>query len=68
MIAEATRHIPADVKASEPSIPWPRIIDFGNRLRHAYHSVDPNIVWQIVESDLQPLRKFLEKVVRDEEN
>jgi uncharacterized protein with HEPN domain len=65
-IAEATRHIPNDAKASEPSIPWPRIVDFGNRLRHAYHSVDPRIVWQIVQDDLKPLRRFVEKVLGGE--
>ena len=64
MISEATRYIPDDVKAIEPSIPWLKIIDFGNRLRHAY-SVDPVIVWQIAKAELHPLRMFVERIVRE---
>jgi uncharacterized protein with HEPN domain len=66
MISEATRYIPDDVKATEGSIPWQKIVDFGNRLRHAYHSVDPKIVWQIIKVDLEPLRIFVERIVRKE--
>jgi uncharacterized protein with HEPN domain len=66
-ISEATRHIPDDVKAKEPAIPWKTILDFGNRLRHAYHSVDPKTVWQIASTDLQPLRKFVEGIIRRED-
>jgi uncharacterized protein with HEPN domain len=64
MISEATRHIPDDVKTTEPSIPWLKILDFGNRLRHAYYSVDPKIVWQIAKTDLSPLRIFVERIIR----
>ena len=46
-VCEATRHIPADVKAAERTIPWQKVADLGNRLRHAYHSIDPAIVWQM---------------------
>jgi len=63
MISEASIHIPADAKASEPSISWQRMKDFGNRLRHAYHSVDPQVVWQVVSSDLAPLRAFVERLI-----
>jgi uncharacterized protein with HEPN domain len=59
--------VPEGVKAAETSIPWPKIIDFGNRLRHAYHSVDPKIVWQIATADLEPLRIFVERIIRREE-
>jgi uncharacterized protein with HEPN domain len=66
-ISEATRHIPDDVKTQAPAIPWKTIIDFGNRLRHAYHSVDPKIVWQIATTDLEPLRNFVEAILRRED-
>ncbi|MEZ5788655.1 MAG: HepT-like ribonuclease domain-containing protein [Xanthobacteraceae bacterium] len=68
IICEASRRVPENVKASEPGIPWQDMIDFGNRLRHAYHSVDPAIVWEVVTNDLPPLKAFVERVIREEQS
>jgi uncharacterized protein with HEPN domain len=68
IISEASRHIPEDIKGREVEIPWQRVADLGNRLRHAYHRVDPDILWQIVKHDLAPLRAFAEKVIREEDS
>jgi uncharacterized protein with HEPN domain len=38
IISEASRFIPEDLKAKSANIPWRRIADLGNWLRHAYHS------------------------------
>ena len=43
------------------------MVDLGNRLRHAYHGIDTNILWQIAERDLPPLRSFAERIIADEE-
>jgi uncharacterized protein with HEPN domain len=63
MISEASIHVPAEAKAAEQAIPWQKMKDFGNRLRHAYHTVDPQIVWQIATSDLPPLRASVERII-----
>ncbi len=68
IICEASRQIPEDVKARQKSIDWPRMVDFGNLLRHAYHRVDPQIVFEIAARDLPPLKAFAERVIRDEQN
>lgn len=65
IICEASRHVPDSVKAKEPAIAWPKMIDFGNRLRHAYHRVDPDTVWAVVQNDLPPLKAFVERVIRE---
>lgn len=35
------------------------MIDFGNVLRHAYHSTNVETVWDIVQNDLAPLKSFV---------
>jgi len=65
IICEASRRIPDGVKARHPEIDWQNMVDFGNRLRHAYHTVDPNILRQIAERDLPPLKAFAEQVMRE---
>jgi uncharacterized protein with HEPN domain len=43
------------------------MVDFGNRLRHAYRRIDAAIVWNIVANDLPPLKSFVERVIREDE-
>ncbi|WP_420133055.1 DUF86 domain-containing protein [Rhodopseudomonas sp.] len=43
-ISETSRHIPQDLKASEPTINWRRLADFGNWLRHGYHATDAGLL------------------------
>jgi uncharacterized protein with HEPN domain len=67
IISEASRHIPKELKERDATIAWRNIADLGNRLRHVYHRVDPNVLWDIVRRDLPALRLFLNQVIRDEQ-
>jgi len=44
-----------DLDALEPDIRWADIRGLGNRLRHAYHAVDPELIWVSATRDLAPL-------------
>jgi uncharacterized protein with HEPN domain len=65
IISEASRFIPAELKAKEPGINWRGLADLGNWLRHAYHRTDPDLLWNMVERDLQPLRNFTEQIAKE---
>lgn len=65
IICEASRRIPDDMKSQQPQIDWKAMVDFGNLLRHAYHRVDPKLLWLAAERDLPPLKAFIERVVRE---
>lgn len=67
IICEASHRIPDKVKAQQPDIDWRGMSDFGNRLRHAYHRVEPSILWEIAQRDLPPLKAFVERVIRESE-
>ena len=47
IISEASRHVPDSMKNEEKGIPWQSIADIGNHLRHAYHRIDPEIIWRV---------------------
>ena len=55
VISEASRHLPNAWKDDHAQIPWRRIADIGNVLRHAYTAVDLSILWGIYERDLSAL-------------
>jgi uncharacterized protein with HEPN domain len=65
IISEASRHIPAQMKAKHPSVPWQNVADIGNVLRHAYQSVDPHIMWEVVTHHLTGLRDAAEQMLRE---
>jgi uncharacterized protein with HEPN domain len=52
IVCEASRTIPDKIKQDEPGIDWRKMIDFGNLLRHAYHTTKPEIVWDIIQNHL----------------
>jgi uncharacterized protein with HEPN domain len=54
IISEASRRIPADIKARHPELPWPDIAGAGNVYRHDYEDVLDQIVWQTAHG-LEPL-------------
>jgi uncharacterized protein with HEPN domain len=62
IISEASRHLPDELKARHPEIPWPKVAGIGNVLRHDYERVAHDVLWHVVRDDLPPL----EKVCREE--
>ena len=56
IICEASRHIPAAIKSRETAIDWDRMTDLGNRLRHAYHAVNLDILLTIARNDIPRLK------------
>jgi uncharacterized protein with HEPN domain len=62
IISEASRHLPNDLKARHPEIPWSKVAGIGNVLRHDYDRIAPDILWRLAQSDLP----HLEDVCREE--
>jgi uncharacterized protein with HEPN domain len=65
IVSEASHHLPKDLKARHPEIPWQDIAGIGNILRHGYDSLEHAIVWGVVENDLPPLKAAIEALLRD---
>ena len=55
IISEASRHLPDDLKARHPGIPWRKVAGIGNMLRHNYESIAAPVMWALVRNDLPPL-------------
>ena len=62
IISEASRFIPPEMKARDTTISWRRLADLGNWLRHAYHRTDADLLWIMIEDDLDPLDHFVQRV------
>jgi uncharacterized protein with HEPN domain len=64
IISEASRHLPDDLKARHPNIPWRAVRDAGNVYRHGYLAVSLDVVWETVKRDLPPLRDAMLRELR----
>jgi len=52
-----------DLEALEPEIPWRTIRSLGNRLRHAYETINPERIWLIISDDLGPLDEAAQRLL-----
>lgn len=59
LIGEAAIHIPDEVRAANPQIPWRLVIATRNRLIHGYLGIDNDTLWSIIRSDIPTLLPHL---------
>jgi uncharacterized protein with HEPN domain len=65
IIAEAAKHIPDNLRAKRPEVPWKRIHGLGNMLRHEYSRIDSDILWSVVTENLDALDNAVEALLKD---
>ncbi|HEX2187890.1 MAG TPA: DUF86 domain-containing protein [Longimicrobiaceae bacterium] len=67
VIGEAARHVPAEVSARFPGIPWAEMCGMRNVIVHQYFGVDLEIVWQTIRDRLPPLVAALHRLLDEEQ-
>lgn len=65
IISEASRRLPAAMKARHSSIAWKEMAAAGNVYRHDYEDVAAQHVWDTVQIDLPPLRAAIQRELAD---
>ena len=63
IIGEAANRIDPDFRTLNSEIEWNRIRGFRNRIVHDYFGIDYEIVWTIIEDDLDNLIEQIEFVI-----
>ena len=64
ILSEASRHIPEEMKVSAPEVDWVKVAAIGNHLRHAYHRVDDEVIWNIYATgELAGLRQAVSRML-----
>ena len=62
LIGEAATHVPDDVRAAHPQVPWRLVVATRNRIIHGYLGIDNDTLWSIVVSDVPALLPTLRTV------
>ena len=66
IIGEAANQIPKSVKDNYPEVPWRQMYGLRNFAAHEYHTIDPQILWEIAEDHLIENKIQLEEVLEKE--
>ena len=64
IISESSRHVPDEWKDEYPDIPWRQVHDIGNILRHAYTTVQLEVLWAIYTEHLDQLELAVEDLLQ----
>ena len=70
IISEASRHLPEELLALAPDVPWKQIHGIGNVLRHEYHKIADDVIWAVLERHLEQLAaaiQLMRKAVEERE-
>jgi uncharacterized protein with HEPN domain len=63
IITEAAKRLGADGETLCPGPDWKGFCRMGDILRHGYHKVDDETVWNTVKDELPPMREAILKVL-----
>src|SRR5579883_672420 len=65
IIGEAIKNIPQDVRDLNQQIEWRKIAGLRDILAHAYFQVENEIIWDVVQSKVQPLQEQIQKLLNE---
>jgi uncharacterized protein with HEPN domain len=63
IIGEASNRIDDEFKIENPQIEWRKLKGFRNRIVHDYFGIDHEIIWTIIEQDLDELLFQLDQLL-----
>lgn len=63
VIGEAAKHVPEDVRARHPEVPWRRIAGMRDVIAHGYFALDDRVVWDVVQHEVPALRIQVEAIL-----
>ncbi|HEY9123372.1 MAG TPA: DUF86 domain-containing protein [Bacteroidales bacterium] len=68
IIGEAANRIAPDYKFKNPELEWNHLKGFRNRIVHEYFGVDYEIVWSIIENNLDNYIEWIEVLLNKEKS
>ena len=64
IIGEAARAISQEFKSIHKEIPWRDVSDLRNLIIHEYFRVNLDIIWDIVQNDIPPLKQQIKAMLQ----
>ncbi len=68
IIGEAAKNVPQEFRDKYPKIPWREIARTRDKITHHYFEIDIEQIWNIIQKDLQPLKKQIKAILQELDN
>jgi uncharacterized protein with HEPN domain len=65
IIGEAAYKLSPELRTKHVEIPWPKVLGMRHVLVHDYFRVDFDIVWEVVELDIPPLKAQIREMLNE---
>lgn len=65
IIGEAAYKVTKEFRENHPELPWRDIIGMRHILVHGYFTINPEVLWGVVNHDIPPMIPILEKYLRE---
>ena len=65
IIGEAAKNVPQELREKYPNVPWREISRTREKITHHYFEIDEEQIWNIIQNDLQPLKKQITKILEE---
>ena len=66
IIGEASKRVPTAIKEANPKVQWRSMSRMRDRLVHDYFGIDLDIVWDVVQTNIPPLRAELNRILAEQ--
>lgn len=63
VLGEAAGHLPAEIQALAPDIPWAQIKAMRHHIVHGYWQIDFRVLTDTVNLDLEPLKSAVHRLI-----
>ena len=63
IIGEAASKLTPELRAASTEVPWSQIIGMRHRLVHDYADVDWDVLWDVLQNHIEPLRVQIARIV-----
>ncbi|MCB0652307.1 MAG: DUF86 domain-containing protein [Saprospiraceae bacterium] len=63
IIGEAANRLSHEIQKEYQTVQWKRIIGFRNRIVHEYFGIDIEILWSIIENNLEDLKMKISEII-----
>lgn len=63
VVGEAVKNVPDEVRLAHPEVEWKKMAGLRDILVHEYFGINLEIVWDIVQNKLPPLRNHIKDIL-----
>jgi uncharacterized protein with HEPN domain len=65
IVGEAIKALAPETRSLAPETPWRRIAGMRDQLIHHYFGIDLEVVWRVVEVEIDPLLRVIERLIAE---